>query len=228
MNLWVAFLGGLAGSLHCVGMCGGFPLALAAGAGPDRVRRQLLYNLGRLNTLVFLGALCGAFGAAVVATGPGRTLERILAVAAGTLMVAIGLEMLGLVSGLTARGAALVQSTLRGWLGGTMRSRSWLAPLALGVFNAFLPCKLIYAFAAQAAATASIGAGMATMLAFGLGTIPAMFALGTTGSLASVATRARLSRASAVLVIAFGLLTATRGLGDLLGLDLHHHHHLGG
>ena len=36
----VIFLGGIAVSLHCVGMCGAFPLALA-GAGPSRpVLRQ--------------------------------------------------------------------------------------------------------------------------------------------------------------------------------------------
>ena len=31
MTWVVPFLGGLAGSLHCIGMCGGFPLALAGG-----------------------------------------------------------------------------------------------------------------------------------------------------------------------------------------------------
>ena len=85
------------------------------------------------------------------------------------------------------------------------------APLALGVFNAFLPCQLIYAFAARAASTASIAEGMLTMLAFGLGTVPAMLALGCTPRLVGPTTRARLARASGVLVVAFGLLTALRG-----------------
>jgi sulfite exporter TauE/SafE len=216
------FTGGLAGSLHCVGMCGGFPLALAAGARERHLLRQLLYNLGRLNTLVFIGALSGAAGAALVAAGPVRTVERALAVAAGTFMVVIGAEMLGLLGRVTSLGAALAQATVGRLLGGVIRSRSLAAPLALGVFNAFLPCQLIYAFAARAASTASVGEGALTMLAFGLGTLPAMLALGVARVLARPSVRARLTVASGLLVVAFGLVTLARGL-DLVPHGHHDH-----
>jgi sulfite exporter TauE/SafE len=208
------FAGGLAGSLHCVGMCGGFPLALGAGPGPN-LRRQLLYNFGRLNTLVAIGALSGATGAAIVASGPLWLLERGLALVVGVLMVVIGLEMLGVLASLTARSAALAQATVGRLLSGVIRSRSLAAPLALGIFNAFLPCQLIYAFAARAASTASVGEGMLTMLAFGLGTVPAMLAVGTTRSVLRPATRLRLARLSGLLVLAFGIGTLLRGLGVL-------------
>jgi sulfite exporter TauE/SafE len=211
----LVFLGGVAGSLHCVGMCGGFPLALSGVAQRGNFQRQILYNLGRLNTLVFIGMLSGAAGAALVATGPVRVLERALAVVAGVFMILVGLEVLGLLAHFTARGAALAQATIGRLLGGVIRSRSPLAPLALGVFNAFLPCQLIYAFAARAASTASMVDGMLTMLFFGLGTFPAMLALGLTGLLARPALRARLSLASGLLVVALGLVTLLRGL-DLL------------
>jgi hypothetical protein len=217
----LAFLGGLAGSLHCVGMCGGFPLALAAARGTRNVPRQLLYNLGRLNTLVFIGVVSGAGGAALVASPPVRATERVLAVVAGVFMIVVGLELLGLLAQVTARGAALAQATV-GWiLGGAIRSRSLAAPLAIGVFNAFLPCQLIYAFAARAAATASAGEGALTMLAFGLGTVPAMLALGTTGALAAPRLRARFGVASGLLVILLGVLTVVRGLAA--GGHLQHH-----
>lgn len=101
----LAFLGGIAGSLHCIGMCGVFPLSLARAGGLHAWRRQLLYNTGRLNTLAFIGALSGAFGAAVAASGPLRSAERALAIAAGALMIVIGLEMLGLVGRISARAA---------------------------------------------------------------------------------------------------------------------------
>ena len=208
----LVFAGGLAGSLHCVGMCGGFPLALAGGSRAN-VGRQLLYNLGRLNTLVAIGALSGALGAAAVARGPAVALERTLALVAGTFMLIVGLEMVGVLRALTARGAALAQATVGRLLGGVIRSRSPMAPLALGVFNAFLPCQLIYAFAARAASTASIGEGMLTMLAFGAGTVPAMLAVGTARALVPAAVRARLSLASGVVVLALGALTLLRGVG---------------
>ncbi len=220
MTYVLVFLGGFAGSLHCVGMCGGFPLALA-GATPHRnLTRQLLYNLGRLNTLVFIGPFSGAAGAALVASGPVRSVERILAIAAGTFMIVVGLEMLGVLAQLTTRGAAFAQATVGRLLAGVMRSRSLAAPVALGVFNAFLPCQLIYAFAAKAASTASIVDGMLTMLCFGLGTVPAMLSLGVARTIARPATRARLSLASGLLVIAFGIVTLLRGF-DLLSHHLH-------
>jgi sulfite exporter TauE/SafE len=215
MPYLLIFLGGLAGSLHCVGMCGGFPLALAGAAAPRNLLRQILYNAGRLNTLVFIGAISGAAGAAFVAAGPMRTFERVLAIVAGTFMIVVGLEVLGVLAQITTRGAALAQATVGRLLGGVMRSRSLAAPLALGVFNAFLPCQLIYAFAARAASTASVTEGMLTMLCFGLGTVPAMLSLGVAGVLARPAVRARLSVASGVLIIVFGLLTLLRGFDVL-------------
>jgi sulfite exporter TauE/SafE len=212
---FLVFLGGVAGSLHCVGMCGGFPLALSGGARRANLWRQLLYNLGRLNTLVFIGMLSGAAGAAFVAAGPVRGFERALAIIAGAFMILVGLEVLGILAHFTARGAALAQATVGRLLVGVMRSRSPLAPLALGVFNAFLPCQLIYAFAARAASTASMVDGMLTMLFFGLGTFPAMLALGLTGLLARPGVRARLSLASGLLVVALGVVTLLRGLDVL-------------
>jgi len=238
----ICFLGGLAGSLHCVGMCGIFPLGLAAAgvktgtprrddAGPGRLgaapgdwsnlRRQLLYNLGRLNALVFIGATSGAGGAALVAAGPVRSMERWLAVAAGVFMVLVGLETLGFLSGITARAAALTRSALRHLLGGVMASRSPAAPVALGVFNAFLPCSLIYAFAARAAATASIVEGSLTMLCFALGTVPAMLGLGVSGALMRPSLRARLATVAGVLVVSFGLVTLLRAVDAPCVLHVH-------
>ncbi len=216
--LFVPFLGGLAGSLHCVGMCGGFPVALRAG-GPG-MRRQLLYNAGRLNTLAFLGAVAGGAGAAVVAAGPLHVMERALAIVGGAIIVAAGLEMLGLLPWRPAFMAPIVNATLGRLLSGTMRSPSWVAPLALGVFNAFLPCQLIYAFVAQAVATGSAFGGLSVMLAFGLGTVPAMLTLGTVRLPARPVVRASIARLSGLLVVGFGLFTLLRGLATL-----HAHHH---
>ena len=209
--LVTVFVGGFAGSLHCVGMCGGFPLALAATTPSRNLLRQVLYNVGRLNTLVCIGALSGAAGAALVASGPVHAAERVLAVVAGLFMIVVGLEMLGVLAQLTTRGAWFAQATVGRLLGGVMRSPSLAGPLALGVFNAFLPCQLIYAFAARAASTASIAEGTLTMLCFGLGTVPAMLSLGVARKLALPSVRARLSLLAGVLVVVFGLVTVLRG-----------------
>lgn len=212
MGELMAFVGGVAGSAHCLGMCGGFPLALAHASPRNALRRQLLYNFGRLNALVAIGALAGGLGAAVLHAGPLAVAGRVLALVAGVCMVAVGLEMLGVFMGISVALARLVETTIGQPLRVVAAANTQAAPLALGVLNALLPCHLIYGFAARAAATGSVGRGMTTMLAFGLGTVPAMLALGLGRSLMPAKLRRPAVRGAAALVVAFGVVTIVRGL----------------
>lgn len=185
MEYPLIFLAGLAGSWHCVGMCGGFACALGwDGPGhPAGLMRQYVYNLGRVTSYCFIGALAG-YLAAGLCTSEGATLattdaQRVLAVASGILMVFIGLQFLGLIR--RRHGAALVGvggQLMAGPLRGVLRAPGPAAPLAFGVFNGFLPCPLVYAFAAQAAASGGPLPGLLVMLSFGLGTFPAMLLTG--------------------------------------------------
>jgi sulfite exporter TauE/SafE len=210
----LAFAGGLAGSLHCLGMCGAFPLALARAPG-GRVGRQLLYHLGRLNALAFIGAISGALGATLLAGAPIAMASRVLALGAGVVMVVLGLEMLGLTTALTSRLAVAVNAAVARPLRGVIASPSLAAPLALGCLNAFLPCHLVYAFAAQAAVSGTPLAGMMTMLAFGAGTVPAMFGLGLFGGTISAGVRAGFDRVVAVALIGYGMIVASRFFLDV-------------
>ena len=207
------FVAGLASSIHCIGMCGPFAVAVAGDRREHTWTRSVLYNAARVNTLVVIGAFCGALGAVIVAAGPLREAERLLAVVAGGLMLAIGLEMLGVFAQISGRLIYSVQSTIGNALRGVMRSRSLAAPIAFGVFNAFLPCHLIYAFAARAAGTGSVSEGALTMMSFGLGTVPSMLVVGVARRWLPAAAAARLSRVSGVLVVGFALLTLSRALG---------------
>src|SRR5258705_12774754 len=105
----VIFAAGFAGSFHCIGMCGGFACALGRdphGQGAT-LQRHLLYNLGRLSTYCFLGALAGALGQVICTSQGGMTLlsspldtgQPILAIVAGLLMVAMALQFVGLPPG---------------------------------------------------------------------------------------------------------------------------------
>ena len=220
---WLAiFAGGLAASIHCVGMCGIFPLALAAGRPDGRWRRQLLYHLGRLNTLVALGAIAGLAGTAIASSAPFAGAGRMLALIAGGFLVAVGLEMLGVVGGVTAFAAVPGRGRLGRTLAAVAWSRSPAAPLALGVMNAFLPCQLVWAFTARAAASGSAAEGMAVMLAFGLGTVPALLLVGGAGRSLAAGLRAPLMRLAAGVVIAFGVVTLLRGVAPAL-VHLHAH-----
>lgn len=225
MAYLLPFFGGLAGSLHCVGMCG--PFALALGAGDGRVRRTLLYQVGRVGTLLGLGAVAGTLGAIVVASGPAYVAGRVLALVAGFCMLAIALEALGLASILGPRLAAMARATVGRALDAVLRSPSPAAPLAFGAFNAFLPCHLIYAFVAQAAATASAVEGAAVMGAFAMGTVPALLGVGMGGGMLSPALRRRLGPLAGVFVLGFALLTIARGAGLLPDHAQHREQHGG-
>ena len=85
----------------------------------------------------------------------------------------------------------------------------------LGVVLGFIPCGLVYAVGAKAAATQSIVGGMLTMLFFGLGTFPAMVLLGLTANLFSNKLRSRLYKIAAFMVIVLAILTILRGIDAL-------------
>lgn len=213
MTYALLFVAGLASSVHCLGMCGPFAVAIAGNRRERTWIRSALYNAARVNTLVVIGAACGAVGAVVVAVGPVHHVERGLALVAGGLMLLVGLEMLGLLEQVTGRMVYSIQRRLGRALGSVMRSESLAAPVALGVFNAFLPCHLIYAFAARAAGTGSIGEGALTMMSFGLGTVPSMLAVGVVRRWLPGAFAARLSTVSGLLVLGFALVTLSRAFG---------------
>jgi sulfite exporter TauE/SafE len=174
-------LGGLAGSaLHCGPMCGGFVLAQVGrrlGAVPaarmceaSRLSAGLLpgYHAGRIATYAGLGALAGGLGSGLAALAPVRLAAAgLLALAAAAFLA----TAVGLGSGrLTARPIAAAVRRL-GPAGG----------LPTGLVLGFLPCGLVYAALAGAAAAASPVAGALGLAAFGLGTVPMLAAVGVLG-----------------------------------------------
>lgn len=211
------FIAGIAGSFHCIGMCGGFACALGRdpAGGVATITRHLLYNSGRLASYAFIGLLAGALGAAFIGHNAAGTLnlaQRLLAIVSGLLMIVMALQFFGWPAGLPR--------VLHGFSGGTLASslRSLLttpghsAALAFGVFNGFLPCPLVYAFAAQAAASGGASTGVLTMIVFGLGTFPAMLLMGGLGNLLRPAWRHRGVQAAGAFILLLGLITLARGL----------------
>ena len=216
MSLALAFAGGLAGSLHCIGMCGGLA-ALVGGtsAGRSRWVALTLYNLARINTYVALGALAGALGTTIVHWAPFETATRALAIAGGLVVIVVGFEWLGIVAPRGEWFLAGVQRLLSSYARSLLDARSTWTPVAFGTANAFLPCHLIYAFVALAATTASASRGAATMLAFGLGTLPAMMLAGSVRGLVERWTTPAVARSAGAFVVVLGLVTIARAFGPL-------------
>ena len=230
LELLLVFSTSLMGSIHCAAMCGGFSLSLVRpGRSPSSVTRVVVYHIGKLFTYVFIGAVAGVAGEALFSHPAVRGAQLALALLAGVLAVGIGLQTFGLLPGRNM----VNQVASRMWLGPflgpffkTFRQRNSLdSAFFLGLFNGFLPCGLVYTFALTAASTASVWNAMLVMTAFGLGTVPMLFTVAWGGARLAEQKSLRLilSRASGLLVIALGLLTALRGTAVLAALGLGAH-----
>lgn len=214
--LLTAWATGLLGSTHCVGMCGGISAALSF-ALPEESRRggrllafQLAYNSGRILTYTLLGIAVGALAQGVLGGWAQSPWPR---VAAGLFMVVLGLYLAGWWMGL--------QKIER--MGGSLWKfleplrkvvlpvdRFWKALVAGGLWG-FLPCGLVYSALALALARADALVSGGVMLAFGLGTLPALLVTGTlAGQVRSLLQKGGARRLAGALVIAFGAWTVVQ------------------
>lgn len=215
---WLALLaGGLLGSGHCLGMCGGFVVTIGATQSrlPAAVVRQLMYAAGRIFTYGFLGAIAGLAGAKLTGWNPAlASAQRWMSILAGVLMVAIGLDNLGWIP---RRRSARSGGAACGAFGGSLLKHFIHAPghtaaFLAGVFTGFLPCGLVYTFLLLALQSGGPAQGWACMTVFGLGTIPALAALGCGTTLLTHAMRLRITRVAAAFVMSLGVFTVWRGL----------------
>lgn len=206
-------VGGLLGSAHCVGMCGGFALTLGSATTAWRANlvRQGLFGCGRVFTYAALGAAAGYGGRKLVSAAPLTNAQAWLAVVAGALLVWQGLTAAGLVRFRRRPNAAKPACLGPGLLGTLLRTRGSAAALSAGVVTGLLPCGLVYAFLALAAGSGTMGRGMMVMTCFGLGTLPMMTLVGLGTSLVGVSRRRQMLRAAAWCVVLTGAVSLARG-----------------
>ena len=211
MFLWTAFMIGLVGSFHCVGMCG--PIALAI-PYQDKTKIStavniLLYNLGRIMTYGIIGIIPGIFGLALSITGLQKNMSIILGI---TLLVAaifaIPLDQrTGAIPGL---------SRIYPWVASRMKRvitrKEKSAFLTTGILNGFLPCGMVYMAIMGAITQSSLLHAYLYMVLFGVGTIPLMLFLGVTGQLISLKWRRSLQRIIPIFMAGIGILMILRGI----------------
>jgi sulfite exporter TauE/SafE len=127
-------------------------------------------------------------------------------------MITMALQFFGLLQAFHRLTVGFGASTFAMSLRSLMTTRNRAAPLAFGVFNGFLPCPLVYAFAAEAASTGQALPGFLTMASFGLGTFPAMLMIGGVGRVLAPAWRQRGVWLAGSLILLLGLITLGRGI----------------
>ncbi|WP_297526912.1 sulfite exporter TauE/SafE family protein [Thiohalobacter sp.] len=214
-GLMAAFLVGLLGAVHCAGMCGGVVSALGLSLPPAArqrpgllLRYQLGYNLGRIASYTLMGALAGGLGAFAANLAAVRHAQLVLAVVAALFMLALGLYLGGWWAGLTRleRLGGLLWRRIEPLGRRLMPPRSPLHAIPLGAVWGWLPCGLVYSVLIWSLSAGSALRGAGLMLAFGLGTLPALLLMGVAAArLAAFTRRTLVRRVAGALVFGFGL-----------------------
>ena len=229
--LLIASLGFLGSFGHCVGMCGPITVAFSLSQPTESQpnwRRQLyfhgLLNLGRILSYALAGAAIGALGSVLIAggqmAGVGSDLRRGIALIAGGLLVWFGLCQVS--PGLMPK-IPLLHPMARGKLHERLSSAMaklslnphWWTPALLGMTWGLIPCGFLYAAQIKAAETSSLWGGAATMLAFGVGTLPTMLGVGVYTALLSQDRRSQLFRLGGWITLLMGVLLLLR-TGDTM------------
>lgn len=205
-----AFILGLLGGGHCLGMCGGLMGALSMAIPADQQRKKinyiLLYNLGRIASYALAGFLFGLAGWAID-QGPAATLLRILA---GILLISMGLYLAGWWSGLTRleQAGQIFWRPIKPLTKRFMPLRKQRHALLLGALWGWLPCGLVYSTLVWSASQGDAPLSALLMLCFGLGTWPVLIASGLAAERLTHFLRQRSVRAtSGILIILYGLWT---------------------
>ena len=230
LSLLAAASMGLFGSGHCVAMCGGISCALSAGL-PEKVRRSpsrmlpfvIAYNAGRLISYGVAGAIFGAIGAGAGVLLPPSWAHSFAILISVAFVIALGLYLGNWWRGLAVferLGAKLwrhLQPLGRRFFPVTRRRRAF----AIGLLWGWLPCGLVYAALALALVSGGAGEGALTMLAFGLGTLPALISLGFAGRWLTGLRHAGARRAAGAALCVLGVVFLVGAYsGQLPG---HHH-----
>jgi sulfite exporter TauE/SafE len=212
-----AFIVGLLGGVHCIGMCGGIVGALTFGL-PEHSRNrlssvipfQLAYNLGRMLSYVLAGAIMGGLGLLLAQLMPVYLAQRLLLVLAGIFMILLGLYLAGwwMVLNRVEKAGSTLWKRLEPYSRRLIPVKTPLQAFGVGVIWGWIPCGLVYSMLINAVSSGGAPEGAGLMLAFAIGTLPNLLVMGfLAGAAARLARSVLARRIAGSTVILFGLYT---------------------
>jgi len=222
-----AFLVGLLGGVHCVGMCGGIVGALCLGLddGLNKTAQQnfkktfpflLSYNAGRISSYTLAGILMGSIGWLGSHLFTLYSIQQTLEIIAAAFMLALGMYIAGWWKGLAKIerwGGKVIWQRLEPVGRKFMPVRSYPHALFLGLVWGWLPCGLVYSVVIWTISTQSPLEGGLLMLSFGLGTLPNLLLMGVFAStLTQFIQQAWVRQVAGMLIMAFAGVMFYRGV----------------
>lgn len=204
------FIGLVASVSSCLAVVGGLVLSLSATVSQDKVsdvRPMILFHVGRLISFAILGGVLGALGGAI---GISLTATAILGLVASIVMIALGLNLVGVFERTLITLPASTFNLFR------RIEHKTAAPFIVGAGTFFLPCGFTQAMQVAALSSGSFVSGLLIMSAFAIGTLP-MLALLSFGSASFAQSKYAplFFKSAGVLVIGLGLFALIAGLAGL-------------
>lgn len=206
-----SFLIGLIASVSsCLAIVGGLILSLSAKVAQDDSNNKkpfYLFHIGRLVSFALLGGLLGLIGKGI---GINYIFSSILGLLASTIMVILGLNLIGVFK--------KSKFTLPSGIFNFFRKveHQTFAPLLLGIGTFFLPCGFTQSMQVSALSSGSFISGLLIMFFFALGTLPMLLLLSFGSASFAHSKHAPLFFKSAgIVVIGLGLFALLAGLAGL-------------
>jgi len=218
----LAFIAGVLGSGHCLGMCGALVSGYFMNVGKHKSYfPYFVYQIARILVYVTIGLLAASLSAVLVSGGMVGKVQSILQMAIGSIVIVLALGILGLIPWQGSVKLLPMNWLRKGYANARTRGPLYGAMIA-GLLNGLMPCPLTFAMYVEATSATSVVEGGLLMLAFGAGTLPTMlfisFAFGKMGS----SVRGIMLKSAAVIMIFMGSNTIYKGLTFYVEEDFKH------
>jgi uncharacterized protein len=202
----IAFMTGLAGSFHCLGMCGPIALALPVGklSTLQATLSRIIYHFGRIFTYSLLGFIFGFFGKTLFVAG----FQQQLSIFIGLLIFLFIFPNRLLAWSPFQKITQYLTRTFRR----VFPLNSPLSFLFLGLLNGLLPCGLVYVALAGAAASVTPFQGSIFMALFGLGTAPMMFSVSVLPKFLTLNVRQKINKYLPIYTFLLAVFFVIRGM----------------
>lgn len=198
----------LAGSFHCVAMCGG----LTAIASGESKKSLYAYHFARLLGYLLLGSAAGYLGHQLV----DQEFSQVLSWAsAGLIALALIISGINLFRGRSLHISGFTGKLIRKLVPSAMKLTGAKRAASIGISSVFLPCGWLYTFVVAAASTQSLWAGGAVLLAFWMGTLPALLASGLGLNFAFSKLQGFTRTSVAILLVILGIATLSSKINKI-------------
>lgn len=216
LDLGLAFMAGVLGSGHCVGMCGALVSGFFVNAGKEDIgyAPYFAYHLARISVYAMVGVVVASFGFVLVSTGLTGKIQGVLQIAIGLAVIVLALGIVGLIPWQGSFRFLPVTLLRRGFAYASRRGPI-LGSAMGGLLNGLMPCPLTFAMAVKATSASTPLEGGLTMLVFGAGTLPTMLFVSIAFGKIGVKFRGTMMKAAAAIMIVMGINTVYKGISFL-------------